>query len=924
MNPTRSVSIKNFLLAKAQEDLAKLYSLEMECQVNVAQDGGEKIDGEFKGRQWHGFTDGAQTWKSFRIPLNAATEASYEDSEMKFDLNAHVEGVGMTGWNWQKRQSEWVAFDFDSITGHKDAHSRKMNEADLDAVKQAASDIPWVTVRKSAGGKGLHLYVFLMPVPTENHTEHAALARAILGKMSSLTGFDFSTKVDICGGNMWVWHRKSQGNDGLALIKPGGMLQEPPDNWKDHIKVIKGSRKKILPSFFENTDENNLSEEEQFFLELTGQNVKVPLNEEHKKVIKWLEANRTRTWWDSDHWMLVTHTYHLAQCHEELGLRGIFKTISAGTESGNDHNCFLHPLRDGGWAVRRYSLGVAEAETWDQDGRGWTRCYFNRDPDLQTAARANSGIEDPSGGFQFTMAEMAQNTARTLGAQFALPNVLRMRKAKLKEHKDGRLLVEVEGEPTDNIGNEMKGWLNKKGTWTRLFNMRIQNVNEIETASYDELIRHLITESGEDYGWVIRGDIATWRVEPLVHVRTAMKSMNLGSKEVEQILGAAVMRCWTLVNRPFQPEYPGDRTWNRDAAQFRFASSPNSEQLHYPTWMKILKHCGSGLDDAVSHHPWCKANGILNGADYLKVWIASLFREPTQPLPYLFFYSKDQDTGKSIFHEALSLLTTRGYVRADQALINPQGFNGELKNAILCAVEEIDLRKHKDAYNRIKDLVTSLQISIHSKGETPYHTLNTTHWVQTANDANACPIFPGDTRVTMSYVRPLEPHEMIPKKKLIPMLEKEAPDFLAEILSLEIPPTNSRLNVEVIATTEKIEIEGINETLLEQFIKEKMIYVPGHKIKFSDLYDHFSNFITPDDTAYWTKKRFAMDLSQLRQFPKGRVSQDGQIYIGNIMFQIDYELLENKTPLPKLATKTDDQKTSWLAPEEGASNGDKH
>ena len=57
--------------------------------------------------------------------------------------------------------------------------------------------------------------------------------------------------------------------------------------------------------------------------------------------------------------------------------------------------------------------------------------------------------------------------------------------------------------------------------------------------------------------------------------------------------------------------------------------------------------------------------GVLTGADYLKCWIAALFQEPMEPLPYLFLYSQEQNTGKSILHEALSLLLTRGVVRAE-------------------------------------------------------------------------------------------------------------------------------------------------------------------------------------------------------------------------------------------------------------------
>jgi hypothetical protein len=57
--------------------------------------------------------------------------------------------------------------------------------------------------------------------------------------MSSITGFDFQSKVDVCGGNMWVWHRKMVGTDGLSLIKEGTELCDIPINWQYHLRVVK-------------------------------------------------------------------------------------------------------------------------------------------------------------------------------------------------------------------------------------------------------------------------------------------------------------------------------------------------------------------------------------------------------------------------------------------------------------------------------------------------------------------------------------------------------------------------------------------------------------------------------------------------------------------------------------------------------------
>lgn len=240
MNPLRTVAISNFLRNHTHPDLARLYTPDMEVQVNVGQDGGHRVEGDYDGKRWLAWSDGIQTWKPICIPRNANTEPIYEDRPMNYDMDTHAEGVGMTGWDWRNRLSRWVAFDFDAITGHSEKHKKKHNESELHEIKKVMYAIPWTTVRLSTSGKGLHLYVFLNPVATSNHTEHAALARGILHMLSGLTGFDFNSKVDVCGGNMWVWHRKMVGTPGLTLDKQGIHLDSVPPNWRDHIGVTAG------------------------------------------------------------------------------------------------------------------------------------------------------------------------------------------------------------------------------------------------------------------------------------------------------------------------------------------------------------------------------------------------------------------------------------------------------------------------------------------------------------------------------------------------------------------------------------------------------------------------------------------------------------------------------------------------------------
>src|SRR5262249_28336620 len=115
MQVMKTEAIAYVLGRKAPPDLAALYSRDMEGQGSVGQEGGERVEGEYKGRQWQAWTDGLQTWKNFRIPLSANTSPQDNDGPMNFNLEAHAEGIGMTGWNWRERDSLWVAFDFDAI-----------------------------------------------------------------------------------------------------------------------------------------------------------------------------------------------------------------------------------------------------------------------------------------------------------------------------------------------------------------------------------------------------------------------------------------------------------------------------------------------------------------------------------------------------------------------------------------------------------------------------------------------------------------------------------------------------------------------------------------------------------------------------------------------------------------------------------------
>ena len=174
--PTVNESIRLYLQAQLPRhngrDLLErvLQCPDLELQVNVT--GGEPVEGKRNT-----YTNGEFEFYNIRIPKHADTEPELRDYEIRWPLDLFAEGIRhATGWDWKAKRSRWIGFDVDSITGH--AAGTGITDEELAKVKKAAEELPYVEVRKSTGGKGLHFYVYFETVPTENHTVHAALARA--------------------------------------------------------------------------------------------------------------------------------------------------------------------------------------------------------------------------------------------------------------------------------------------------------------------------------------------------------------------------------------------------------------------------------------------------------------------------------------------------------------------------------------------------------------------------------------------------------------------------------------------------------------------------------------------------------------------------------------------------------------------------
>jgi hypothetical protein len=887
--PTVSEALGKFLNARqtpANADLIARWSMAMETQVNVAVGDGEPVPGKRST-----FSNGTETWHSIRVPKDANSEPSWEEYELRYPFDVHAEGIGMTGWDWQNRCSRWLAYDFDSLVGH--AKGIGVSDNDLEKVKRAAMQLPYVEVRKSTGGGGLHLYVYLDGIPCENHTVHAALARCVLGMMSSECGFDFASQIDACGGVMWVWHRKlTAENGGLSVIKAATKTLtavDLPGNWRDHIAVVTRKRTKVRV--------NEVSDDKlDAFEALASAQKFTPLDNKHKAIIEALQRSNYTTLWITDHHLLQTHTCALKGLMDgpesaDLKLVGVFETTSQGRNPGNP-NCFLFPLLDGAWRAYRFSPGVSEAETWSQDGAGWTTCYFNRRPDIALAAKVHGGIEDPDKtGYVFPSPDDAMKAAKVLGQpETPIDPLFEGRKTTLKPHKDGRLVVEIERAKEDADKPEPKGWLAKKTKWVRVFETVIRERpedEEIKATEYDDQLRALKSPAQEFVGWVLYDTSRKWVSNPAANIKMHLQKLGNTKDKAECIMGGAIGCSWQLVSLPFREEYPGDRQWNRGAPQFKYqpADLEPNEVPYHPHWDKIFEHIGVELTPALRNLPWTEKANIRTGADYLRAWVACAFRDPFEPTPYLFLYG-NQDCGKSILHEALSVLVTKGVVKAAKALSAHNEFNKELNGAVICAVEEKDLSQAPEALARIKEWVTAKTLSIRQMRTDTFEVPNTTHWIQTANAQSHCPVFVGDTRITVIEVCDLLKEQEVPKQIMLAKLKEEAPHFMYTLMNLQLPPVIGRMRLPVVRTESKARTEELNKNPLQQFLDDYCTAKEGSRLRFGEFYDAFEKTVDGDEKHKWSRNKVARMLPNRHPIFKTH----GQKWVLNIAFKSPSEI----------------------------------
>jgi hypothetical protein len=570
-------------------------------------------------------------------------------------------------------------------------------------------------------------------------------------------------------------------------------------------------------------------------------------------------------------------------------------------------NCFMRPAPDGAFDVYRFGKGTPENALW-RKSESWTYIKYNAPVNFVSVCENLGGKRSKPGGFKFTSLDKAREAARMLGAELTLPDIsptdIEKRGIVLgRRGKDaiGVFIRKVQGD------REMffDGWECEKGYWgleqdsepTHVEVLTDQDVHALDSEVRAVVIGgleginsswHLLTTSEQ---WV---NYRSSEINCVVNAWASDRSSN-PRELADRFKAWAVKNPWKDVSWPFQAEYPGGRVWNRGAPQFVYQPVDKAvESIKTPHWDIILEHCGRYLTPSLRQQTWTSEYNIATGGDYLRAWIACLFRHPFDKLPYLFMYGPSGG-GKSIFAEAVDLLVTCGVDGADNALTNPQGFNGELAHSILGVVDETNLSSNSTtAYNRIKDWSTALTINIHKKGLQIYSQPNSLHFCQFSNTLRALDIPPGDTRITPVYVA--KPDTEIPKGILLDSLMAEASHFMRYLVDLNLPAPRTRLRLPFVSIPES-ERRVYEDPL--NFIECVYAHIDGAKEKLEDVYCHFFTCLPERHQQGWDYESFC-DIVKTAH-PVGQAcfkSGTRALHIGNICYG---RTVEPSKPLVKVA-----------------------
>lgn len=690
--------------------------------------------------------------RNYRNPKEDKATGERTDKEHNFREGGIVTLYGTSFWNWKEGTVQRVGIDIDTSDGHADGHG----EEAFEEISSALASVPWLELVRSKGGKGLHAFANLTtPVEIKTRKEQSALGNAVSVAASRIAGIDVKDAKDCAGGNLWQY-AETTGPGAWEVIKEATETLDPaslPPGWRD---AATGTGKvEFAPD-------------------------EVPLEQAHLEIEKQIEATGYPIIYRKEHNCWHVHTYALKLAAEEHGYKGFFDTVSDGRDK-SEPNAFMFALPGGGFRVHRFN------EHSEPNWVNGNYCFLNEvTPVIPTFKHFSIGANEEGYVFQ---ADGITKCLKAIGCD--VPEILEDREV---GGRIGRHRIMLTTDKRDN-DSRPEGWVASPNgkQWQHVVAKpgMSEAAHHTQIAIANTALRALALP-GESTKWAHRKPDGEWVATNLSEAKGIA-----GALGIERLaLGSMRLNPYTIVCEPFKDEYLSGRRWNM--ANAKYACEPATEPGDTPTWDLIWNHLGKSLDDGIEYP------GICDGAHYLQQWFALLLRNPLQRLPYLFFFSEDQGSGKSTLGKAASrYLISPGAGEITAETITDK-FTSELEGKVLCLIEEVDLCR-RGAYERIKNLITAPEVSIRKMRTDTYTVPNISHFIHTANSPYFVPSEREDTRITIGKVAPLA--EPIEEADLHERLKEEAPYMLRKLLTMEITrPIDSRLWLPALNTSVKEEI----------------------------------------------------------------------------------------------------------------------
>ena len=195
-----------------------------------------------------------------------------------------------------------------------------------------------------------------------------------------------------------------------------------------------------------------------------------------------------------------------------------------------------------------------------------------------------------------------QKAAEALGQKIRLPEekeeALSKYKARLKAHKDGRLVMHILKKPGQK-NKTFDGWISKNDKWVKMFDVPTDTKkDEVSYGEYDNLIRQLVSPSCEDAGWYLAG--RRRHMAALQHREGQTPADCDGSCKTRSRIDPRQhdRKGMEVVNVPFQPSIRAidNGTSTQPSTPIHRPIWTYDQMPCHPHWDRVLKHCGQDLD----------------------------------------------------------------------------------------------------------------------------------------------------------------------------------------------------------------------------------------------------------------------------------------------------------------------------------------